>query len=49
VIYKTCAASDATQNWTLAAVAGAGVVLMLLARFGLRSAFFSIPRESSPR
>jgi len=30
-------------------VAGAGVVLMLLARFGLRSAFFSIPRESSPR
>ena len=47
VIYKTCAASDAAQNWTLVAVAGAGVVLMLVARFGLRSAFFTVPRESA--
>jgi amino acid transporter len=46
VIYMTCRASDAAQNWTLAAVAGVGVVLMFVARFGLRSAFFSIPRES---
>ena len=50
VIYKTCRAADAAQNWTLVGVAGAGVVLMLYVRFGLRSPFFAIPRESdTPR
>jgi hypothetical protein len=46
VIYKTCRASGVAQNWTLLGVVAAGVVLMLYARFGLRSPFFAIPRES---
>jgi amino acid transporter len=46
VIYETCRAADAAQNWTLAGVAGVGIALMFYARFGLRSPFFGIPRES---
>jgi amino acid transporter len=50
VIYKTCRSAGAAQNWTLLGVIGAGLVLMLYARFGLRSPFFAIPRESdTPR
>jgi amino acid transporter len=37
--------SDASR-WSLVAVVGVGLVLMLIARYGLRSPFFSIPRES---
>lgn len=46
VIYKTCRASDAAQNWTLVGVVGVGFLLLLYARFVLRSSFFSVPLES---
>ena len=34
------------QVWTLLGVVAAGLVMMLIARFGLRSTFFRLPRES---
>jgi hypothetical protein len=37
---------SAAQNWTLLGVVAVGMALMLYARFGLRSPFFAIPRES---
>lgn len=38
----------AAQRWSMAAIGAAGLVMMLIARYGLRSAFFKIPRESDP-
>jgi len=43
------AADTRPQVWSLAGVAGAGVVLMLIARFAWRSPFFQIQRESDTR
>jgi len=37
---------SAASRWSLVAVVGVGLLLMLIARYGLRSPFFSIPRES---
>jgi amino acid transporter len=39
-------AAPAAQVWSLAGILGAGLILMLSARFVLRSAFFHIERES---
>jgi putative Ca2+/H+ antiporter (TMEM165/GDT1 family) len=41
--------APASQIWTLVGVLGAGVTLMLVARFGARSNFFQLPRESAPK
>ena len=41
--------SSRAQVWTLLGVVAAGLVLMLIARFGLRSVFFRLPIESEPR
>ena len=41
--------APASQIWTLVGVLGAGVILMLVARFGARSNFFQLPRESAPK
>jgi amino acid transporter len=38
--------STPTENWTIVIILALGLVLMLIARFGLKSAFFRIPRES---
>lgn len=38
-----------TQRWSLIGIVGVGVVLMFIARFGLRSPFFKIKLESEPR
>jgi amino acid transporter len=38
--------STPTENWTIVVIVGVGLILMLIARFGLKSAFFQIPRES---
>ena len=46
VVCKAIAAASAPQNWSLAGVLAAGVVLMLVARLGLKSPFFSIAREA---
>jgi amino acid transporter len=45
---KSLAAAPAPQQWSLAGIAVAGIILMLVARFVLRSPFFKIQRESDP-
>ncbi len=49
IIYKSVQTEPASQNWALLGIVAVGLVLMLVARFILRSAFFQIPRESAPR
>ncbi|MGH3164294.1 MAG: hypothetical protein ACRDN0_00170, partial [Trebonia sp.] len=46
--WKELAASPTPQQWSMAGIAIAGIALMLVARFGLRSPFFQIRRESDP-
>jgi len=38
-----------SQRWSLFGIVMAGVALMFVARYILRSPFFRIPRESAPR
>ncbi|HTX27548.1 MAG TPA: APC family permease [Streptosporangiaceae bacterium] len=47
IIVKSMLGAGAPENWSILGVVGLGVILMFVARFGLRSPFFSIPRESS--
>ena len=46
---QVAANAPASQRWSLIGIIGAGLVLMLVARFILRSPFFRIPRESAAR
>jgi amino acid transporter len=49
IVFKSLQAAPGSQRWSLAGIIGVGVVLMLFARFALRSPFFQIPRESASR
>jgi len=49
VVVKSVISAPDEQRWSLVGIIGAGVVLMLVARFVLHSPFFQIPRESAPR
>ncbi len=46
LVVKSLQTTGAFENWTLVIIMGVGVALMLLARFGLRSSFFKIKRET---
>jgi amino acid transporter len=46
IIVKSMQGAEASENFSLAGVVVLGVVLMFVARFGLRSPFFRIQRES---
>ena len=46
VLARSIQTAPASQNWSLAGVLAAGLVLMLVARFALKSVFFRIPREA---
>jgi amino acid transporter len=46
ILVKNLLALPAAQVDSLITIVGAGVILMLVARFVLRSEFFSVPRES---
>jgi amino acid transporter len=46
IIAKSVIAAPASQDWSLAGIVLLGLILMLVARFGLRSEFFAIRRES---
>jgi amino acid transporter len=48
VLAKSIQTAPPSQNWSLLGVLAAGLLLLLVARFGLRSRFFAIPRESEP-
>jgi amino acid transporter len=46
VVVKSVRSAPAPQLWSLAGVVGAGLILMLIARFRLRSPFFVVARGS---
>ena len=46
ILVKSLTAAPAGQVWSVVAIMLAGLVLMAVARFGLRSPFFHQPRES---
>jgi amino acid transporter len=48
IVVKSVQAAPAAQIWSLAGVVVAGLILMLAARYVLRSPFFQVPRESDP-
>jgi amino acid transporter len=48
VVYKSLGALSTSEKWSLIGVIGVGVILMVIARFGLKSSFFQIQRESDP-
>jgi amino acid transporter len=49
IVVKSLLAAPASQIWSIVGIVAAGVVLMFIARFVLRSPFFQLPRESAPR
>ena len=46
IIAKSMLQAPASQNWSILSVVLLGIILMFVARFGLRSPFFAIRRES---
>jgi amino acid transporter len=46
VLVKSLMGAQAAQNWSLVGIVVVGVVMLLVARFGFRSPFFQIARES---
>jgi uncharacterized membrane protein YedE/YeeE len=46
VLVKSVMAAPRAQIWSLAGIVGVGLILMLAARFILRSPFFQTPMES---
>ena len=48
MVAKSLLNAPAPQNWTLLGIVVAGLLMMLVARFALRSPFFRIQRESDP-
>jgi amino acid transporter len=48
ILVKTLRSASAPQAWSLAGIVVLGLIMMLSARFVLRSEFFSIRRESDP-
>ena len=47
IIYKALASAPASEVWSVVGIVAAGVILMLVARFVLRSPFFQLARESA--
>jgi amino acid transporter len=49
IVEKSLSTAPASQVWSIVGIVGAGLILMLIARFVLRSTFFQIPLESAPK
>jgi amino acid transporter len=49
IVAKSWQHAPASQRWSLIGIVAAGMILMLVARFVLRSQFFHIQRESAAR
>jgi amino acid transporter len=49
ILVRSLQAAPAPQVWSLIGIVAAGVLLLLVARFVLRSGFFGIARESAPQ
>ena len=48
MVEKSMSAAPAAQNFSMLGIVVVGLLLMLVARFVLKSWFFQIPRESDP-
>jgi amino acid transporter len=48
MVVKSLMGAPAPQRWSMVGIVVAGLLLMLIARFGLKSWFFQIQRESDP-
>jgi amino acid transporter len=48
MVEKSMSAAPAAQNFSMLGIVVVGLLLMLVARFGLKSWFFQIQRESDP-
>jgi amino acid transporter len=46
MVEKSLASAPGAEQWSMVGIVAAGLVLMLIARFGLKSWFFEIQRES---
>jgi amino acid transporter len=49
IVVKSLQEAPASQRWSMLGIVLAGVMLMFVARFVLRSDFFGIQRETGPR
>jgi mannose/fructose/N-acetylgalactosamine-specific phosphotransferase system component IID len=49
IVEKSLSTAPASQVWSIVGIVAVGVVLMFIARFGYRSTFFQIPRESAAK
>ena len=49
IIVKSIQEEPSGQRWSLVGIVAVGVVMMAYARFGLKSSFFQVPRESADR
>ena len=49
IVYKSLSSAPASQVWSIVGIVAFGLILMLIARFGLQSSFFQNPRESAAR
>ena len=48
ILVKSLMAAPASQIWSVIGIVAAGLIMMFIARFALRSSFFQIRRESDP-
>jgi len=49
VVFRSLQLAAGSERWSLVGIFGAGVIMMFVARFGLRSPFFQVPRESAAK
>ena len=49
IIYRSLQSAPSSEIWSIVGIVAAGVVLMLIARFVLKSPFFQIARESAAK
>jgi amino acid transporter len=49
IIYKSIEQAPASQNWSLVGIIGVGLVLLFVARFIMKSAYFHLPREAASK
>ena len=48
MVVKYMSTAPAAQNWSMLGIFASGLIMMLVARFWLRSPFFQFQRESDP-
>ena len=49
IIYRSIQQAPASQNWSLVGIVALGLVLLFVARFVMKSAYFHLPREAASK